>query len=179
MVRDSHYTTRIGWCGVGGGKQIFIWNLNRLLGMAWSINLQSSGKLGYHIINTFHGQKKEALHTKFNKVISILSMIRTNFSAISYCWNSIYCIRLCTSCPALHRGCLHNTQPRWSLIEDWVRYIITVWPSTTSCHLLVINTHKKNNLFTPSDIKVSPATLHGYFPSAREKHLDSEKFWLN
>lgn len=65
--------------------------------MAWSKN--TSGKLGYHI-STFHGQKSDrTLHTNFNKVINILSIIRTNFSAIFYCWNSIYCSCLPTPPP--------------------------------------------------------------------------------
>ena len=155
----------------GGGKQIFIWNLNRLLGMAGSQNI--SGKLGYHIIiSTFHGHNTErTLHSNTNKVISTLLMIRTNFIAKLYFWNSIYC-----SCLPLLSCSTYRTL---ALIPNQT----TVWLCTNYkpqglellkfALVLVTNMYKNNNLFTPSDIKISSATFHCYFPSVREKHLTS------
>lgn len=110
-------------------------------------------RISYH----FHGHNTErTLQSNLNKVINTLSMIRTNFIAKLHFWN-------CSTYRTL--AFIPNHTKKWLCTRSWTLKFALV---------LVTNMYIKNNyLFMPSDIKISSATFHCYFPSVREKHLTS------
>lgn len=143
--------TSTGWCL--GGEANFHLEFEQITGNGLKSKHFWKTRISYH----FHGHNTErTLQSNLNKVINTLSMIRTNFIAKLHFWN-------CSTYRTL--AFIPNHTKKWLCTRSWTLKFALV---------LVTNMYIKNNyLFMPSDIKISSATFHCYFPSVREKHLTS------